>query len=353
MASLPFGKYQIRRELGRGAMGVVYEAEDPEGGDEVALKVLSLAPNAGPEARRRRVERFYREAQALAHLRHPGVVRLFEQGEVSGRHFFTMELVRGTTLRDRIQMAGPLSVADLVRLAVEMCEALDHIHSRWVVHRDVKPENIMLLPGGSSKLMDFGVAITLTPDGSPPTGSGFEGSPCYMSPEQVTGQPVDGRSDLYSLGVTLYEAATGRRAVQGDTIPAIIHQVVNEFPPPPGGMPVYLQAVLMRALAKNPAHRYARASQMAEDLRAAARAGGTTPSPTRPLQTGQRAAPPPLFPAAPRSAATGAADRCRMHPAAPSVGFCQRCGSPMCYGCLVEVPGRGALCRTCAFGGRA
>jgi len=248
MATVSFGKYEIQRELGRGAMGVVYEAHDPERGVEVALKVMSVPAHYTNAARKRQSERFGREAHALAELCHPNVVRVFDEGEIGGRPYFSMELVRGTNLRDRLQFQGPLSVPELIRLASELCDALEHIHGRGIVHRDVKPDNIMLLPDGRAKLMDFGIAQFQFDDRSRTSG-GFQGSPAYMSPEQVAGKPVDGRSDIYSLGVTLYEAATGKRAVQGDSIPEITQKFASEYPPPPVGLPPFLQATLLKARA--------------------------------------------------------------------------------------------------------
>jgi serine/threonine-protein kinase len=374
MASAVFGKYQVRRELGRGAMGVVYEARDPALGADVALKVMTVSPTASEESRSRQVERFCREAQSLAQLSHPHVVRLLEQGEAAGRPYFAMELVRGTTLRDRIQFQGPLSVAELTRLALELCDALDHLQLRGVVHRDLKPENIMLLPDGSAKLMDFSVA-RLVLEQSTAASSAFQGSPAYMSPEQVAGLPVDGRSDIYSLAITLYEAATGRRAVEGDSIVNIAHRVTSEYPSPPPGLPVPLQAVLMRALVKDPARRYARASEMAEDIR-----HGRLPNPPSasgavnlsypeapPAYLGAEdvappapvAAPLPRLPSAEETTlmsppAPGEPPRapCRLHPAIGGVASCSRCGYPVCYTCLLEVPGGGIICRACAFGPR-
>jgi serine/threonine-protein kinase len=400
MSEVSFGKFQIRRELGRGAMGVVYEAHDPSRGTDVALKVLTVASGAAPEAKRRRVERFYREAQALSELSHANIVRVFDRGEVEGRYYFAMEVVRGTTLRDRLQFQGALSLPELVRLTLELCDALEHIHGRGVIHRDIKPENIMLMPDGSAKLMDFGVAELVTGESGASSG-GFHGSPAYMSPEQVAGRPVDGRSDLYSLAITLYEAATGKRAVEGDTIPVIIHKVTNEYPPPPSGLPAYFQGALMRAMAKNPNHRYLKAREMAEDIRLgrvpavnwSALPPPPSPSLVSPVAVPSRvylgadavAAPPafsvpepvaaaPATPAGPVSL-PGAADfilpgtavqptpapplapapvqrtSCLIHPAKASVGNCARCSRAICYTCLVEVPQRGTLCRGCAFGG--
>ncbi len=264
MAGYPFGSYEIKRELGRGAMGVVYEAHDPARGLDVALKVLAIRKGLSPDVRARQIQRFRREARALSALSHPNIVRVYDQGELGGRPYFTMQLVRGTTLRDRIKFQGPLSLPELVRLSLEMCDALSYVHCRDVIHRDIKPENIMLLPQGGSVLMDFGVACLLYDDAG---SGGFHGSPAYMSPEQVAGRSVDGRSDVYSLAVTLYEAASGRRAASGSSLPEILHKVANEYPAPPSGLPFHFQAILLRAMAKDPALRYVHAGEMASDIR--------------------------------------------------------------------------------------
>jgi serine/threonine protein kinase len=378
MSTVNFGRYEIRRELGRGAMGVVYEADDPVRGVDVALKVMTVNPSASPDSRKRQLDRFLREAHALARLSHPNVVAVFDEGEVDGRQFFSMELVRGTNLRDRLSFQGPLSVPELIRLALDIGAALDHIHTRGVVHRDVKPDNIMLLPDGSAKLMDFGIVQLQDEAGSAPSG-GFQGSPAYMSPEQVSGLGVDGRTDLYSLAVTLYEAATGRRAVEGDSIPVITSRVLQEFPPPPVGLPPFLQGILMRALQKNPADRYQSARTMMEDIRAGRMPQAPAPPPPpRPQQqertyfgtppSGYPAVSPggpavtefllpghlPTDPGAPPAQFPQGASRpaCRMHPGVAGVALCTNCGHPMCYTCSLEVPGRGVICRTCAFGRR-
>jgi serine/threonine protein kinase len=385
MGLISFGKYQIRRELGRGSMGVVYEALDPSRGVEVALKIIGPQPGATPEQRRAQVRRFETEAEVLARLCHPGVVRLLEQGQIGGRRFFAMELVRGTTLRDRIRYQGPLSVSELVRLALELCEALEHLRQHDVVHRDVKPENIMLLPSGSAVLMDFGIACVR--EDRRANNGGFQGSPSYMSPEQVAGLAVDHSSDLYSLAVTLYEAATARRAAEGETIPEITHRVAYETPPPPAGLPPYFQAVLLRALAKEPRLRYASAAEMSADLRLGRLADGLA-APPQPTASPPRArtmlgVPPPghagegpWAPAAiygevpatppaegwsgsipePGSApglGGGTAARCAEHPEQRTIGACAECGCALCYRCMVEPPGRGMLCRRCAFGTHA
>ncbi|MFN3648449.1 MAG: serine/threonine-protein kinase [Armatimonadota bacterium] len=372
-----FGKYRILGELGRGAMGVVYEAFDPERETEVALKVIGDQRGRSPASRERQVERFCREARALARLRHPYIVRFYDQGELNGRHYFSMERVRGTTLRERLQFQGALSLPELTRLLGELADALDHLHAREVVHRDIKPENIMLLPDGTSKLMDFGIARILTEEDTAAT-TGFQGSPAYMSPEQAAGRPVDGRSDIFSLSVVLYEAATGRRAFQGESIPEIVRKVTEEYPPPPVGLPRYFELALLRAMAKDPTQRYARASEMAEDVRAQrlpaifnARPAPKT-APARPpylgaipdflLEVSEVIPPLPTVPAALRRGSTPpigdqAAFRtdtvrvpCRYHPSYAGVDICGTCGAPVCHTCLVEVVGRGVHCRVCSYG---
>jgi eukaryotic-like serine/threonine-protein kinase len=362
-----FGKYEILRELGRGAMGVVYEARDPSNGVEVALKVMSPPSKKTKDAEKRQEERFGREARALSGLNHPHVVHLTERGEIGGRPYFCMELVRGSTLKERLHQQGPLSLADLVRLAHELCAALDYIHSHGVVHRDVKPENIMMQPEGAAKLMDFGVAQLLSFEDLTSLG-GFHGSPAYMAPEQVAGGLVDARTDVYALGITLYEAATARRAVEGDSISVIVQKVAREYPTPPAGLPLYFQAILMRAMSKDPAHRYQRAGDMAEDLRmgripevtfSPIAAPQPAPAPPPPSPTASGAvffgspipAPPPFASGGPAPTPPAVATRiaCPAHPYATSVGSCTRCGRPICNGCLVELPQNVILCRDCLF----
>jgi eukaryotic-like serine/threonine-protein kinase len=381
-------------------MGIVYEAFDVVHGREVALKVMTPPRSSTPDSHKRHLERFLREAQALSRLAHPQVARIIDQGQISGRQYFSMELIRGTTLKERIQLQGPLSLPDLTRLAIELCDVLEHLHGRGVIHRDIKPDNIMLLPDGRAVLMDFGVA-QLRDDTDPNVVGGFHGSPAYMSPEQVAGRAVDGRSDIYSLAVTLYQAATGRRAVEGESVPEILRKVMEEYPAPPAGLPFFFQAILMKAMAKSPAVRYQRAGDLAMDLsfgRAPSVPGAmpaSEPSPVVLLHS-PLAAPPdvgaapagPVFlgepdpepgPAAtlgawdlpppggswlgetarvpepsPAAEAAPAAARavCRVHPALAGVAKCGICASPICYTCTLEVPGRGVLCRACAFGGR-
>jgi len=342
MPELHFGPYYIKRELGRGAMGVVYEAYDPARKVDVALKVMTPPAGASVESQRLQIERFSQEARTLEDLCHFHIVRIFDQGEINGRYYLSMELVRGTTLRDRIRYQGPLSLPELLRLVADICGALDYIHEKGVIHRDVKPENLMLLPDGRFKLMDFGIALPVSVEG-PYSAHGFQGSPAYMSPEQVAGEPLDGRSDLYSLAVTLYEAATGRRAFEADNIPSILYKVSYESPQPPTGLPPYFSAALMRGLAKDRLRRYARAGDMAADILAQRLPPGT-PLPAAPL-----AALPDGRPGAAPQAALGRR-ACAMHPSTAAIALCSSCRRGVCYGCFVEVPTRGVICRACAFG---
>ena len=319
-------------------MGAVYEAVERDTGREVALKVISFKKGASPDTHRRQLERFSREARTMAAADHPRLVRFLEQGDVDGRPYFTMELIKGTTLRDRLRFQGTLSVPELRRIAVELCEALDHMHGRGVVHRDVKPDNVMLMPDGTARLMDFGIAIQLGEQDAAAPG-GFEGSPAYMSPEQVLGRAVDGRTDIYSLAVTLYEAATGHRAFAGENIAAITHQVVNSYPAPPAGLPSSLQGVLMRAMAKDPSTRYPVAREMAEDI-VLGRIPNLTFNPVQGVQ--------PEF-ILPRTPAAAPPQRSQCHPARPAAGRCTACGSAICIACLVELHTGGIYCRTCVL----
>lgn len=363
MAEFTFGKFLMKRELGRGAMGVVWEASDSERGCDVALKVMNVPTAATPESLQRQRDRFDREARALSLLCHPNIVRFYEQGELNGRHYFSMERISGTNLRDRLQFQGPLSLPELKRLSLELLGALDHAHAQGVIHRDLKPDNIMFTPDGSGKLMDFGIARILSePDPSAP--GGFQGSPAYMSPEQVAGGAVDTRTDIYSLGITLYEAAANRRAFDGDSILAITQKVVREYPVPPPGLPPYFQAAMMKAISKDPEDRYARAGEMAEDIHRARMPQLRMPPPPPPLPV--YVPPPPVYlggaePPAPAkppspwilppiSAAPTGRTVCRVHGSMAAVETCGQCGAAVCYTCLVEVTGRGVLCRSCAFG---
>jgi len=271
-ASERFGRYQILTELGRGAMGVVYKALDPKINRLVAVKTISMAGQP-PEEEREYRERFFREAEAAGRLSHPGIVTIFDVGEEPETRapYIVMELVGGQSL-DKMLARGdhklPLETA--MQLALELAEALDCAHEQGVVHRDLKPANILITEDGHAKIADFGVAklnlANFTLSGR------VLGTPAYMSPEQLNGDSVDGRSDLFSLGVVLYTMATGYRPFQGNSALTVSLKVVNRDPVPATvldtDLPLGLDYILARALAKDPAQRYQRGMEMALDIQA-------------------------------------------------------------------------------------
>jgi serine/threonine-protein kinase len=266
------GRYAIEAELGRGMMGVVYQARDPELGRTVALKTVSLA-FAVEEADREAFNiRFLEEARIAARLSHPGIVVVHEVGRDTATDtlYIALEHLRGRTLADMAGGGRALPWSDAARIAARVARALEHAHAHGIVHRDIKPANIMVLDTGEAKVLDFGVAKA---PASQLTAAGqFFGTPAYMSPEQAGGGPLDGRSDVFSLGCVLYLALTGRRPFDGDNVPAILSKVLHARPEAPSslkaGLPRELDAVVARAMAKDPADRYARAGALAADLEA-------------------------------------------------------------------------------------
>jgi len=260
-------EYQILREIGRGGMSTVYEARDTRTGQSVALKMLALPPSHTPDQQRDLIARFRREARAVAQLSHPNIVVIHEVGERDGAHFLAMEYLTGQTLRERLA-AGPMTPAQAQPILAQIAGALDAVHAAGIVHRDVKPSNVVLLPDGTAKLLDFGIArqsddTTITSTGM------IVGSPSYMAPEQVRGEAGTADSDVWALGVLGYEMLAGRPPFQAGTIPAVLYQVTHEAPPPVPGLPPALQRVLRRALDKNPARRFRSAGAFAEAMRAA------------------------------------------------------------------------------------
>jgi hypothetical protein len=264
------GRYEIRAELGRGTMGVVYRAHDRDLGRDVALKVIRPAvEHAEAQAYE---QRFLNEARAAARLSHPAIVVVHDVGRdpASGALFMALELLRGRTVQAILGERGPLPWAEALRLVERVAEGLHHAHEHGIVHRDVKPANVMVLDSGEPKVMDFGIAKV---ESSPLTVAGqLFGTPLYMSPEQARAGPVDARSDLFSLGAVLYEMLTGRRAFAGDSVHAIVHQVVQADPPPPSsvvaGIPGDVDRLVARCLAKDPGRRYQSGRELAEDARA-------------------------------------------------------------------------------------
>jgi serine/threonine protein kinase len=257
--------YRISEKLGEGGMGVVYKAVDTRLDRPVALKFLAPHSLASGEEK----ARFVREAKAAAALSHPNICTIFEIDEAGGSTFIAMEYVEGEELKQRIA-AGPLAIADVVDTACQIAEGLQHAHKRGIIHRDIKPANVMVTAEGLAKIMDFGLAKPM--GGAKLTKSGTSvGTVAYMSPEQARGDEVDGRTDLWSLGVVIYEMLAGRAPFAGDYDQAVLYQVLNETPEPVtrlrSEVPAGLAAVVERAMAKRREGRYAQAAQMLADLR--------------------------------------------------------------------------------------
>jgi serine/threonine-protein kinase len=265
-----FGRYEILAELGRGAMGVVYKARDPKINRVVAVKTISLAGQPAEEEQEYR-ERFYREAEAAGRLSHPGIVTIFDVGEEPETRapYIVMEFVGGQPLDKLLSGGGrKLSLETALQLTHELAEALDCAHGQGVVHRDLKPANILLTEDGHAKIADFGVA-KLNLANHTLAGRAL-GTPAYMSPEQLNGDAVDGRSDLFSLGVILYTILTGYRPFQGNSALTVSYKVVNRDPIPATvletQLPPGLDYIISRAMAKDPAQRYQRGMEMALDI---------------------------------------------------------------------------------------
>lgn len=260
------GKYRIIREIAR-SNDIVYEGVDPAMGRRVAIKELALPQHLAGSQKRERIERFYREAKAAGTLTHPNIVTIYDVGEENERHFIVMEYLEGHSLREIQQMQGALPLKESLEIALQLCDALGYAHSRGIVHRDVKPDNVHILPGGIIKLTDFGIARITAEPSITAHGQVF-GTPSYMSPEQVASHTVDHRTDIFSLGITLYEMLTGRKPFQGDSVITITYNIMNIQPPMPVGVPPGLHAILQKALAKDVNARYQNTGQMAADLRA-------------------------------------------------------------------------------------
>jgi beta-lactam-binding protein with PASTA domain len=263
------GRYELHRRLGRGGMAEVYLARDQMLDRPVAVKVLfpALATDAGF------VERFRREAQSAANLQHANIVSVFDWGEANGTYFIVMEYVEGHTLAEILRDDGRVHPDRAAEIAADIAAALGFAHRNGVVHRDVKPGNVLVTPDGSVKVADFGIARAISDHSDQnltKTGS-VMGTATYFSPEQARGAPVDPRSDLYSLGCVLYEMTTGQAPFSGESAVAIAYKHVQENPVPPRqidpALPETLEAITLKCLAKNPANRYPTAQDLRADLR--------------------------------------------------------------------------------------
>ena len=264
------GRYEIVGELGRGAMGVVYKATDPVIGRTVAVKTIKLSAEGTGLTRPELLARFQTEARAAGLLTHANIVVVFDAGEEDGLYYITMELVEGRSLQALLDDGHSFPLPRVLRIMEQACSALQFAHERNVVHRDIKPANLMLTGDDTVKVTDFGTAKILQ-FGTVQQTAHVMGTPSYMSPEQVKGRAVDGRSDIFSLGVMLYEMVTGEKPFPGQNITTVIYKIVNEEPVPPKqvdpSIHAGISAVVMRALAKDPDTRYQSCREMLEDLR--------------------------------------------------------------------------------------
>ena len=264
------GRYEILNELGRGAMGVVYLARDTKIGREVAIKTIKLADQADESETERLRERLFREAQSAGRLTHPGIVTIYDVAEEAGLAYITMEFVDGETLQammDSGRAEDPEFISDILR---QTASALDYAHSKEIVHRDVKPANIMVTADGTVKITDFGIA-RISSSKLTQTGT-VMGTPSYMSPEQVRGDPIDGSSDQFSLGVITYELLTDEKPFAGDSLTAVMFKIVSGDVRPPSeissGISEPLESAVLRALSKSGGERFPSCASYSEAVAA-------------------------------------------------------------------------------------
>src|SRR5438876_2502552 len=269
------GRYEVVRELGKGAMGIVYLAKDPLIGRLVALKTIRLQNNDDDETKEFQ-QRFIREAQAAGILNHPSIVTVHDIGQDdTGTSFIAMEYVEGQNLKEILAQGRALTYDQIGDIIAQVADALDFAHSKGIVHRDVKPANIILLDGGRAKITDFGIAKIASSVANLTSTGQFLGTPNYMAPEQIKGAPVDGRTDIFSLGICLYECLTRRKPFGGDSLTSISSKIVHApFPPlleinPQ--IPTGYEEVVAHCLAKDPSKRFQRGKDLASALRAVVR----------------------------------------------------------------------------------
>ncbi len=281
-----FNRYDVLDKIGSGGMGTVYKARDTHLDRSVALKLLPPGLQEHPET----LERFRREAQALARLKHPSVAAVYDANVERGFPYLVLEFIEGKNLERILADGGPMAIPDVVRMGVEIAEAIDHISQHHIVHRDIKTSNIIVEPEGRAVLADFGIALVAT---LPRISHGALGTPEYMSPEQADGKPLDSRTDVYRFGVVLYECLTGavpfERGGEGlAELTTLMTDILHTAPPPlrqrRADVPGWLAAVIDRCLAKKPEDRYASGAEIADALRKGrmprrlGRANGTSPT---------------------------------------------------------------------------
>jgi eukaryotic-like serine/threonine-protein kinase len=263
------GRYEIISELGQGAMGIVYKARDPLIDRVVAIKTINL--NQALDEREEYEGRFYQEARAAGRLSHHNIVTIYDVGKSGDVAYIAMEFLLGRELRDVLNERPLLPLAQVLDIVGQVAQGLAYAHEHGIIHRDVKPSNIMIVQDGHVKITDFGIARMASAAVRTQTGMVL-GSPKYMSPEQVMGKLTDQRSDIFSLGIMLYEMLTGRAPFAGENVNAIMYQTLNAVPPPPSSLnsavPEMLNFIVAKALAKKLDDRYQNARDLADDLRA-------------------------------------------------------------------------------------
>ncbi len=264
---MTYGRYQIIEELGKGSMGIVYKAHDPQIDRLVALKVLRQDRLTSDDF----IHRFLKEAKAIGRLSHPHIVTVYDVGEDHGTIYIAMEFLEGRPL-NQVMGERRLGLREIIEIGIQAAETLDHAHQKGIVHRDVKPSNILLQTSGQIKITDFGIAHIEDPSASVQTQAGeILGTPAYMSPEQVMSRPVDGRSDLFSLGIILYELATGKRPFGGENLAAIFNSITQEIPSPPvrinPEIPLEFSQIILKCLNKKQEERFQSGKTLAEALK--------------------------------------------------------------------------------------
>jgi len=327
MSTAKIGDYTITRMLGQGGMGKVFEGLSPQGAT-VAIKTMLLAEGLDARTRWETVERFQREARAARSLVHPNIVQVLDIGADQETFFIVMEFLDGQSVGQLVDLAGAVRVERAVEIMIPACEALAYAHDQGVVHRDIKPDNIMVLRNGTVKVTDFGLASIVAERGVTQTGT-VMGTFAYMSPEQAKGEKLDARSDIFSLGVSFWEMLSGHPPFQGETA-VVLNKLLHEEPPAISGLPPHITRTLNKCLRKQPEYRFQNAREIITSLRTPTVAAETTgtvvlrrptpaPSPT-PGGTGQGA------PAKPG----GSPGRPAPQPTpGPTVYRCQKCREPM------------------------
>ncbi len=263
------GKYEIIDLLGKGAMGIVYKALDPDIGREVAIKTIRFDLISDDEEKDELMLRFIREARAAGKLVHPNIITIHDVGKEKDMTYIVMQCIEGPSLQNLITSKKKLSAQEIIKLMIQLCDALNFAHESGIVHRDIKPANILLDNSGKPHICDFGVAhvemSTITQTGA------TIGTPSYMSPEQVMGKKIDKRSDIFSIGAILYELLTGRRPFEGESITTVIYKIVNEEAQPltqfKKELPSEFEQIIRKALAKDPDDRYGSCAELAADLK--------------------------------------------------------------------------------------